>query len=149
MHEPLTPDSTRRGDVPAYPIRLADGADWGFSRPTVRLFPKVVAGVDQLGRAIERVSVGIAFGYPIEVERLIEGVRSACGRGTVQDQYEAFITLAACLLRRTHEIGLDAACSLLSVSEDELPRLVREVMAVVSEADRTPEANHAEVSTFE
>ena len=46
MSERMTPDSTRREEIPARPVRLADGADWGFSRPTVRLFPEVVTGID-------------------------------------------------------------------------------------------------------
>ncbi|MCA1684592.1 MAG: hypothetical protein LC745_01120 [Planctomycetia bacterium] len=149
MSEPMTPDSTRREEVPARPIRLSDGADWGLSRPTVRLFPEVVTGLDPLGRRVERVTVGIEFGYPLETQRLIEAVRSACNRGTVREQYEAFFSMAVSLLRRAHEIPPAAACQLLSVSEDELPRLVREVMAVVSEAERTPGADRVEVSTLE
>ena len=58
-------------------------------------------------------------------------MRSACEGGTVREQYEAFFSLAAALLRRAHEISLATACDLLSVPEDELPRLVRDVMAVV------------------
>ncbi len=149
MSERITPDSTRREEIPARPVRLADGADWGFARPTVRLFPEVVTGIDRLGRPVERVSVGIEFGYPPEARRLIDGVRSACEHGTVREQYEAFFSLAACLLQRAHEITLDAACELLSVSEVELPRLVREVMAVVSEAEGAPESTREEVPTLE
>jgi hypothetical protein len=145
----MAPDSTRREGIPAHPIRLADENDWGFARPTVRLTPRVVTDPDRLGRPVERVGVSVGFGYPLEIQRMISGVRSACERGSVPEQYEAFFSLAACLLRRAHEISLATVCELLSVSEHELPRLVREVMAVVSEADRTPEANPVEVPTLE
>lgn len=145
----MTPDSTRRCHVAARPIRLADGALWGFERPTDRFFPMVVTDLDRLGRPAERVTLGTEFGYPLEVQRLIDGVRSACECESVGRQYEAFFTLAVCLLRRAHDISFATACDLLSVSEAELPQLVREVMAVVSEAGRTPEANPEEVSTLE
>ena len=146
MFERMTPDSTRREDVPARPVRLADGADWGFSRPTVRLFPEVVAEVDRLGRPVERVTVGIGFGYPPETQRLIDEVRGACESGTIREQYEAFFSMAAHLLQRAHEISLPTATDLLTISADDLPRLVRDVMAVVSDAEGATEANPVEVS---
>jgi len=95
------------------------------------------------------VAVGVGFGYPPETQRLIDGVKSACGGGTVRAQYEAFFALAAWLLRRAHEISLPEACGLLSVAEDELPWLVREVMAVVAEAEGPNLANPEEVPTVE
>lgn len=149
MPERITPDTTRRGEIPARPVRLSDGRDWGFSRPTVRLSPRVVRGFDQLGRPVERVTAETGFGYPPGVQSLIDGVRSACQRGSVVEQHEAFFTLAACLLLRAHEVSHGAAWKLLSVSEDELPRLVREVMAVVGEADQMPKGNRVEVPTVE
>lgn len=151
MPERMTPDSTRREGVPARPVRLADGAAWGFARPTVRLYPRVAVTADPLGRPVGRVTVGVGFGHTPEVQRLIDGVKAACGAGSVREQYDAFSALAACLLRRAHEISLPAARELLSVAEAELPRLVREVMAVVTEAEGlTPaQANPEEVSTVE
>ena len=137
----MKPESTRREEILARPIRLSDGGHWGFSRPTARLFPQVVSGLDRLGRPVERVSVVLGFGYPLEVERLISTVRSTCELGLVREQYEAFFTLAARLLLRAHDIDLSAACELLSVTEDDLPRLVREVMAVVSESNFPGDTN--------
>ncbi len=145
MTERITPDSTRREGISARPIRLADGAAWGFSGPTVRLFPRVVREVDPLGRLVERIAVGVRFGFPPEAQTLVDALRAACERGTAREQYEAFFPLAACLLRRAHEISLQAACDLFSVSADELPRLVREVMAIVAEADRAAESTPSEV----
>lgn len=147
MSEIPTPDSSRRDGISARPIRLADGRDWGFSRPTVRLSPEVVTSQDRLGRPVERVSVSFGFGYPLDLLRLIEGVRLACDHGSIMQQYEAFFSLASSMLRRAHEIDLATACGLLSVSEDELPLLVREVMATVNEVEGTPEPSLAEVST--
>jgi hypothetical protein len=125
-----TPESTRREGVPVRPIRLADGSDWGFLRPAVRLTPRVVSDLDKLGRPVERISVEVGFGYPPEVQALITALTDACEHGSPPRQYEAFFALAASLLRRAHDISLSATCELLSVSEDELPRLVREVVSI-------------------
>ncbi|GAC1463661.1 MAG: hypothetical protein NVSMB9_01370 [Isosphaeraceae bacterium] len=146
MAERSTPEASRRVDTPARPVRLADGCEWGFSRPTVRLVPTVVTHRDPLGRPIDRVEVGIGFGYPLEVQNLVQTLRTARNEGTVSQQYEAFFSLAVCLLRRAHDLDLVAACELLSVTKDELPRLVQEIMAVVSETEIEPQANSREVA---
>jgi hypothetical protein len=142
MPNQTMPDLSRREGVSARLIRLADGNDWGFSRPTVRLIPKVITELDRLGRPVERITVEIAFGYPLDVQRLIDGVRSACECGSVSQQYEAFFSMATAILLRVHEISRATACELLAVSEHDLPRLVQEIMAVVSETDRTSETNN-------
>lgn len=147
MTETPTPDSSRRDGIPVRPIRLADGRDWGFSRPTARLSPAVHAGQDRLGRPVERISVATGFGYPLEISRMIEAVRAACDRGSIAQQYEAFFFLASSLLRRAHEIDMATACELLSVSEGELSLLVREVMAVVNEVESTTAPGRVETST--
>jgi len=149
MPERLTPDSTRRDGVPARPIRLADGAEWGLALPTVRITPKVVAEFDSLRRPMERVTVELGFGHPPGVRRLIECLKVSCQRGTVAQQYGAFFGLAAELLCRAHEISMETACELLSVSDAELPQFVRVVMAVASEADRAPGGNPVEVPSLE
>jgi hypothetical protein len=87
---------------------------------------------DELGRPVERVSVDIGFGFPVEIRRLLDRVVSACEGGTTSDQYAAFFSLAAALLCRTHDVSLTTACDLLAVPEDELPLLVGAVMAIVS-----------------
>src|SRR5438105_943412 len=130
-----TPDSSRRDEVLARPVRLSDGAAWGLLRPSVRLQPRVVPCVDALGRPVERIAVAVGFGYPPEVESLLVAVKGACDGASVERQYEAFFALASALLRRAHEISPAEACELLSVTDDELPGLVREVMAVVSETN--------------
>ena len=70
MPDQTTPDLSRREGVSARLIRLADGNDWGFSRPTIRLIPKVITELDRLGRPVERITVEIAFGYPLGVQQL-------------------------------------------------------------------------------
>jgi hypothetical protein len=127
-----TPESTRREGVPSRPVRLADGRDWGLSLPTVRLTPRLEVRPDEFGRPVERVTVDLGFGYPAEIQRLLDRVGAACEGGTASDQYTAFFSLAASLLRRAHDVSLVTACDLLAVPEDELPRLVGAVMAVVS-----------------
>jgi hypothetical protein len=149
MADRPTPNATRREEVPARMIRLADGNYWGFARPTVRLTPMVATDLDRLGRKVEHVTVAIGFGYPPMIERLIDGVRSTCDRGSVSQQYETFFSLAAALLHRSHDLSREAACELLAVSEDELFRLVREVMAVALEEECTSEKIIAEVPALE
>jgi hypothetical protein len=93
---------------------------------------------DDLGRPIERVSVDLGFGYPAEIQSLLDRVGAVCEGGTVPEQYAAFFSLAASLLRRAHDVSLATACELLEVPEDELPRLVAAVMAVVSGGPQAP-----------
>jgi len=148
MSERLTPDLTRRDGVPAHSFRLADGAEWGLALPTVRITPKVVTEVDSLGRPIERVIVEVGFGHPSGVRRLIECLKFSCECGTVAQQYAAFFALAAELLCRAHEVSMETACELLSVSDAELPQFVRVVMAVASEGVRAPDSNRVEVPSL-
>ena len=133
-----TPESSRRDGVPARTLRLSDGEEWGFLRPSVRLQPRVTLDHDALGRPRERITVAVGFGYAPEIEALIRAVRDACDRGSVERQYEAFFTLAAALLRRVHDVSVADACALLSVAESGLPGLVRDVMAIVSETTPGP-----------
>jgi hypothetical protein len=130
-----TPDESRRGDVPAKCVRLSDGAGWGFLRPTVRLMPEVVRDLDELGRPVERVSIEVGFGYPPDIRARIGAVEDACARGPDAARCEAFLALAASLLLRVHDVTPAVAYELLSVPEGEVPRLVREVLSVVSERD--------------
>jgi hypothetical protein len=95
--------------------------------------------VDRTGRPVERVSVTIEAGYPPEIQKLAKAVESACETGSATEQYEAFFNLAARLLTHAHAISLPTACELLRVSEDELPRLVRQVMGVVMGPGHTTE----------
>jgi hypothetical protein len=138
MSQRPTPEATRRDGVPCRLIRLADGHDWGFALPSVRLKPRVKLGPDDLGRLTERICVDACYGQPPEVESLYRSVRAASESGSVEEQYTAFFTLAAALLRRAHEIGLDDACELLAVPCERLPDLVRAVMEVASSGERPP-----------
>lgn len=144
MSEYPTPEETRREGVAALPARLADGREWWFVCPTVRLAPRVVSGPDRTGRTVERLTVEVAHGYPAAIQNLIDGVRLACKDGSVRDQYEAFFMLAARLLTRAHDIGLDRACELLAVTENELPRLAREVLSIALGGEPTREGKPGE-----
>ena len=128
-----SPSSTRHDGVPARSIRLSDGLEWGFSLPTRRLSPKVEVHLDDLGREVEKIAVQFRFGYPCSIEILIDDLRSSCEGGTVAEQYKAFFSLAAALLRRAHDVSLTTACSLLEVPEHDIPRLVSAVLATISE----------------
>ena len=49
--------------------------------------------------------------------------------GTPAQQYEAFVSLAVSLLRHSHDVSRPEAIELLAVGDEELPRLVAEIVA--------------------
>jgi hypothetical protein len=134
MDDQPTPDLTRRGGVRAFPITLADGNDWGLALPSTRLRPRVEVGVDPLGRPAEILRVEAEFGYPIEIRRLVDALRSACEGDEEEPRYETLFRLAATLIRRAHDIDLPTAASLLELDVEDLPRLVEVVVSVVTGA---------------
>jgi hypothetical protein len=139
MCEQSAPASTRRNGVPACTIRLADGNDWSFAEPTVRLTPRVEIQLDQFGRPVERTIVEQAFGYPPSIQRKLDDLRSSWEYESPSSQYEAFFSLAGSLLLRAHDISLATAHELLAVSDDELARLVGQIIALVSSEEKTEE----------
>jgi hypothetical protein len=139
MCEHPTPESTRRDGVPACAIRLADGNDWSLAKPTVRLMPRVEVQPDQFGRPVERTIVDLTFGYPPSIQRKLDDLRSSWEYESVASQYEAFFSLAGSLLIRAHDISIATAYELLAVSDDELARLVGQVIALVSTEEKTEE----------
>jgi hypothetical protein len=130
MRERQTPDATRRDGVAAHPVRLADGNVWGMALPTMRLSPRFAVATDEFGRATVRVATHAEFGHPAAIEKLRTAVHIASESGSVAEQYEAFFSLAAKLLRRVHEIDAEAAWELLTVSDSEIPTLVNSVLTV-------------------
>ena len=131
----LTPDATRREGINASAIRLSDGAEWSFMRPSARLQPEVVYDLGPCGQQIRRIRIQIRFGYPRAIEVLIDNLRRACDQDSVSAQYQAFFELAVSLVRRAHDISVEDACSLLEVPESETARLVRDVMTIISFRD--------------
>ena len=129
-----TPETTRREGVLAAPIVLADGQPWGFARPSPRLRPVVVAGVDALGRPVEQIRVVAETVHPLEIRRLVDDLRIACEAGSADPQYDALIRLAVALLRRAHDLDLAEAAALLETSLADLPALVEAILSVVTGA---------------
>lgn len=132
MSKRPAPEATRLPDVPSRPIRLADGNTWGFALPSRRLIPSVVRTTDPLGRTIESISAWVETGYPLEIRRLWDDLRRAHETGSPAPHYEAFLALAISLLRRAHDISPAEARELLSVADEEWPRLVDEILAIVT-----------------
>jgi hypothetical protein len=132
MDTPISPDCTRHEGVEALSILLADGNRWGLALPSPRLRPEVIEGVDRLGRPSTKVRLVSEFGYPLEIRRLIDDLRSACDQGDSERQFEALIRLAAALICRAHNIDLKLAASLLEMGVDDLPGFVETVLLVVS-----------------
>jgi hypothetical protein len=119
-------------------IRLADGHEWGFAAQTRRLFPSVVESVDSLGRRTESIAVRPGFGYPLEIKRQLDDFRTACGEESIEEQYQAFFSLAITLLCSVHEIDRSTACILLTVDDTDLPRLITEVLSIAFDTHPGP-----------
>jgi hypothetical protein len=132
MDERPTPDLTRRKNVEVSSITLADGGVWGLALPSLRLSPRVVEGVDSLGRPHSTIRVATKFEYPLEIRRFIDDLQFACEREAAEPQYETLIRLAAALIVRAHDITLAEALRLLELDVDHLPRLVEAVLSVVN-----------------
>jgi hypothetical protein len=142
MDERPEPERTRREGVASIPITLADGHAWGLALPSPRLRPKVIVSVDPLARPVETIRVETVLGYPLEIRRLIDDLRSACERGTADCQYDTLIRLASALIQRAHEIGPADVASLLKVGLDDLPSLVGSVLWIVTgEYLETPDSS--------
>ena len=144
MSDRFTPEPTRREGARVRTVRLADGADWGLARPGARLFPKFVTETDGVGRPTEHVTMATGFGYPSTVHNAIDRVQSACEGGSGPARSEAFVTLAASLLRLAHDVPFLTACELVSVSGDDLRRLVGVVTELLTECQRGPNASSLE-----
>ena len=131
-----SPDSTRRASVPARTICLADGQLWGLASPTPRYRPEIVTGVDELGRPTETIRLMRWTGYPLPIEQLVGGLRSACRTGADSEgegrRFDALMALAVALLRRAHDLTLLEAVELLELDGPGLCRLVDAVLATVA-----------------
>ena len=90
MPERPTPNATRREGVPARLVHLADGADWGFLRPSLRLSPKILVERDDFGRSVEKISVEVGFGYPAEIQDLITILEKSCQNGSIAGNTSPF-----------------------------------------------------------
>lgn len=134
MSKRPSPSETRLPDTPAHLLRLSDGDTWGFALPGPRLVPTVVRVTDPLGRTTESISARVETGYPLEILRKWDELRRASETGSPDQQYEAFLALAVALLRRAHDISPPEARELLAVADEEWPRLVAEILAIVSKA---------------
>jgi hypothetical protein len=129
MQDLPSPEQTRHTDIPAQPIRLSDGNEWGFALPSLKLIPVVINESDDLGRQRETIKLQMAYGYPLDVRRLWDDLQHALEGGPPARQHEAFFMLAVSLLRRAHSLDLSTAAALLAVDVTDLPRLARAIMA--------------------
>jgi hypothetical protein len=132
MDERSWADQTRLEGVESVSIRLADGNLWGLALPRPRIRPKVVRGVDALGRPIETIQIVTEFGYPLEIRRLIDDLRISVEQGTAESQYEALFRLAVSLIRRTHDLELLEVAGLLEMDLEDLPNFVETILSVVT-----------------
>ena len=89
MENRPTPERSRRPEIRAAPVTLADGLAWNLALPATRLRPSVVRGVDTLGRPTEAIHLATEFGYPAGIERAIDRLRSECEAGDPAGQLDA------------------------------------------------------------
>jgi len=147
MDTSTSPNSTRRDGVDAFPVTLADGNQWGLALPSPRLRPEVIETVDRLGRPSTSIRLISESGYPREIRRFIDELRSACDLGEPDQQFLAFFQLATALIRRAHDIDLKQAANLLEIGVNELPAFVDLVLSVVSgDCSIKPEVSRKEAS---
>ena len=131
------PESTRAATIPARLLRLADGQSWGLALPAPRYQPEVVPGFDPLGRPTESIRLVARVGYPCDIERLVDELRSAClhagpdsaGEG---QRFDALMCLAEALLRRAHDLSREDAVALLDLDGEGLINLVDAVLETVA-----------------
>ena len=112
------PESTRKPDVPAHPIRLADGREWGFAQPSLRVYPVVLDAPDDDGRT---VGMGSRIGYGMGIERRKRAVLDALSEdaeGGPSLPYAPIFALAIDLLREAHEIAPREVARLLEIEPE-------------------------------
>jgi hypothetical protein len=115
--------------VAAISVRLADGGVWGLGLPTIRYQPRFESLLDEFGRCAENVKTTSVREHSHEVSDAVERLSVACESGVEVEMYDAFLNLAAALIRRVHEIDQSAALDLLDVPDQALPALVEAVVS--------------------
>jgi hypothetical protein len=123
-----SPDETRRPGVACHTLTLADGTDWGFATPSLRLRPVVRAGP---GGPEPALGTEACVGYPLEIERLVGSVESELEGDSAEALVDSFLSLASALLRRCHDVNASQAAALLDVDEEAFAGLARRVFAVL------------------
>lgn len=128
MNPQLSPELTRREGVRALPVRLADGQEWGLALPTTQFEPRFRdSGED--GQPI--IEVLTCPGYAPAIETQIRKLALAFERGDSSGRTVAFLGVASSLLRLAHNLTVQESIPLLIVPRKEIPRLVRETLAVI------------------
>jgi hypothetical protein len=92
----LDEEALRRPEfVRGVPIRLADGQDWQFPKPTIDLFPVVGQG--------GQVAVGGAPTFDVQYDELVEAFFRARALGPAE-QLQALFALGVDLLARNYDL---------------------------------------------
>lgn len=132
-----SPESTRRPGLIARPVRLADGRDWGFVAPTVRLVPVFQRGTDEAGRPVIAASPRVEAALQPAIQARMDAVSVALDAGVRDDLLRSFLALVAELLLSCHDLDPEVAVALLDLDPREFPRLIDEALAAVGGADPT------------
>jgi hypothetical protein len=131
-----SPETTRRPGVVTRPVRLADGREWGFFLPTLRLIPAFHGMRDETGRSITAVSYRVEANLPLAAQACLDAVMAAGDGVAPEALLRSFLALVAELLLASHDVDPEAVVDLLDLDPREFPRLVDEAFASVRGAER-------------
>jgi hypothetical protein len=126
-----SPEATRRPGVVTRPIRLADGRDWGFVLPSIRLIPTFYDARDEAGRTITAVAPRIERMLPPAVQARLSAILAAVDGRAPDALLRAFLSLVVELLLSSHDIDSETAIALLDFDPREFRRLVDEALASI------------------
>jgi hypothetical protein len=126
---------TRRPGVAARPVRLADGRDWGFVLPSIRLSPVFYDATDDSGRTITAVAPRIERTLPPAVQTRLSALLAVADERAPDALLRAFLSLVAELLLASHDIDPETALALLDFDPREFPRIVDETLSTIRDTE--------------
>lgn len=129
-----TPEETAREGVAAWPIRLADGRDWGFAMPAVWLYPVFGPPAAEGGPPTVKTARGAGYREPVKsaLEAFAASVEKDESTGHHSFDYDAFFGVAAALLAAAHDLDPGQVGALLTIAPADMPEFAAEVMRVIT-----------------
>lgn len=127
------PAETAREGVEGVAVELADGREWLFARPTVRLLPRF--------NPDGSCEVESYVGYAPRVEPYLETLIAACRADPDNVPVKAIFAAARALLCEAHELDPIDAAGLLAGSLGNLKRIcaaIVEATGLGGDVDETP-----------
>lgn len=128
------PQSTCRMGIDSRQILLADGRYWGFALASARISP--IFETLKPGTRFEAIAISLRSRvvHSHQVGHYQTLLKSELNEASSSKLWALFFTMASCLLQEAHEVDLEVCKTLLRVEEEELPRLVQQVLSVFDRA---------------